>query len=152
MKHVIIGNGLAGVVAAETLRKRRPNDAIVMIGDEPHPSYSRMAIPYLLIGNIDERGTYLRKDTEHFAAQRIQTVIGRVNTIDTAAKRVVLTDGQSVVGGEEDPGVVRLTAGLERLKDAADLGVEVGDQRVVFASLGLGCPIGPWVGSQSFVA
>jgi len=95
MKHVIIGNGPAGVVAAETLRKRRPNDAIVMIGDEPYPSYSRMAIPYLLIGNIDERGTYLRKDPEHFAAQRIRTVIGRVNTIDTAAKRVVLTDGQS---------------------------------------------------------
>ena len=38
MKHVIIGNGPAGVVAAETLRKRRPDDEIVMIGDEPHPS------------------------------------------------------------------------------------------------------------------
>ena len=62
MKHVIIGNGPAGVVAAETIRKRRPQDEIVMIGGEPVPPYSRMAIPYLLIGNIDERGTYLRKD------------------------------------------------------------------------------------------
>ena len=37
MKHVIIGNGPAGVVAAETLRKHRPNDTIVLIGDEPVP-------------------------------------------------------------------------------------------------------------------
>jgi len=48
MKHVIIGNGPAGVVAAETIRKHRPNDTIVLIGDEPVPPYSRMAIPYLL--------------------------------------------------------------------------------------------------------
>jgi len=93
MKHVIIGNGPAGVVAAETLRKRRPTDDIVMIGDEPHPAYSRMAIPYLLIGNIDEQGTYLRKDPRHFEALRIRCVTGRVSSIDTVARRVVLSDG-----------------------------------------------------------
>lgn len=93
MKHVIIGNGPAGVVAAETLRKRRPTDDIVMIGDEPHPAYSRMAIPYLLIGNIDEQGTYLRKDPRHFEALRIRCVTGRVSSIDTVAHRVVLSDG-----------------------------------------------------------
>jgi NADPH-dependent 2,4-dienoyl-CoA reductase/sulfur reductase-like enzyme len=93
MKHVIIGNGPAGVVAAETLRKRRPTDDIVMIGDEPHPSYSRMAIPYLLIGNIDERGTYLRKDPNHFDSLRIQTVQGRVTGIDTAARKVRVAEG-----------------------------------------------------------
>jgi NADPH-dependent 2,4-dienoyl-CoA reductase/sulfur reductase-like enzyme len=93
MKHVIIGNGPAGVVAAETLRKRRPTDDIVMIGDEPHPSYSRMAIPYLLIGDIDEHGTYLRKDPRHFEALRIRCVTGRVTSIDTVAHRVVLSDG-----------------------------------------------------------
>jgi len=95
MKHVIIGNGPAGVVAAETLRKRRPADDIVMIGDEPHPSYSRMAIPYLLIGNIDEPGTYLRKDPKHFETHRIRTVTGRVTSVDTVARRVLLSDGQS---------------------------------------------------------
>ncbi len=95
MKHVIIGNGPAGVVAAETLRKRRPTDDIVMIGDEPHPAYSRMAIPYLLIGNIDERGTYLRKDPKHFEALKVRAVTGRVTSIDTAGRKVRLSDGQS---------------------------------------------------------
>lgn len=95
MKHVIIGNGPAGVTAAETIRKRRPNDEIVMIGGEPVPPYSRMAIPYLLIGNIDERGTYLRKDPAHFEALRIDTVTGVVSSIDTQARKVRLAEGPS---------------------------------------------------------
>jgi NADPH-dependent 2,4-dienoyl-CoA reductase/sulfur reductase-like enzyme len=95
MKHVIIGNGPAGVVAAEALRKRRPADDIVMIGDEPHPPYSRMAIPYLLIGNIDEQGTLLRKDPKHFDTHRIRRVTGRATSVDTVARRVLLSDGQA---------------------------------------------------------
>ena len=56
MRHVIIGNGPAGVIAAETLRAQRPADDIVLVGDEPEPPYSRMAIPYLLAGDIGEAG------------------------------------------------------------------------------------------------
>jgi NADPH-dependent 2,4-dienoyl-CoA reductase/sulfur reductase-like enzyme len=95
MKHVIIGNGPAGVVAAETIRKRRPQDEIVMVGGEPHPPYSRMAIPYLLIGNVDERGTWLRKDPKHFESQRIGNVVGIVSSIDTEARKVRLAEGPS---------------------------------------------------------
>jgi NADPH-dependent 2,4-dienoyl-CoA reductase/sulfur reductase-like enzyme len=96
MKHVIIGNGPAGVTAAETIRKRRPQDEVVMIGGEPHPPYSRMAIPYLLIGNIDERGTYLRKDPAHFEALRIRNLVGVVSSIDIEARKVRLAEGPSV--------------------------------------------------------
>ncbi len=35
MKHVILGAGPAGVIAAETIRKHAPHDEIVMVGDEP---------------------------------------------------------------------------------------------------------------------
>ena len=58
MKHIILGNGPAGVVAAETLRRAAPADEILLVGNEDAPPYSRMAIPYLLEGNIDESGTY----------------------------------------------------------------------------------------------
>jgi len=37
MKHIIIGNGPAGVVAAETLRKNDAGASIMLIGDEPEP-------------------------------------------------------------------------------------------------------------------
>ena len=66
MKHIILGNGPAGVVAAETLRRAAPGDEILLVGNEDAPPYSRMAIPYLLEGNIDESGTYLRKSADHF--------------------------------------------------------------------------------------
>ena len=72
MKHVILGNGPAGVIAAETLRKCSPDDEIIMIGCEDAPPYSRMAIPYLLMGNIQESGTYLRKEPDYFEKLKIQ--------------------------------------------------------------------------------
>ncbi len=97
MKHVILGNGPAGVIASETIRKRAPNDEIVMIGSEDAPPYSRMAIPYLLMGDIDESGTYLRKDPGYFNALKIEQIYGKASSIDVKAKQV------SLVGQESNP-------------------------------------------------
>ncbi|MCE2781709.1 NAD(P)/FAD-dependent oxidoreductase [Limnohabitans sp.] len=94
--HVILGAGPAGVIAAETLRKHAPKDTITLIGDEPDAPYSRMAIPYLLIGNIDERGTYLRKSDAHFDDLRITQVKAKVTRVDAAGKTVHLDNGQSM--------------------------------------------------------
>ena len=93
MKHVIIGNGPAGVVAAETLRKLDPESAITLIGDEPEPPYSRMALPYLMMGEIGEAGTYLRKDPEHYHRLRIELVRDRVEAVDTSGRRLRLKSG-----------------------------------------------------------
>jgi NAD(P)H-nitrite reductase large subunit len=95
MKHVIIGNGPAGVVAAETLRKLDPAATITLIGDEPEPPYSRMALPYLMMGEIGEAGTYLRKDPEHYSRLRIELVRDRVDAVDTAGRRLRLQSGAS---------------------------------------------------------
>jgi len=92
-RHVILGNGPAGVVAAEQIRKQRPRDSIVMVGAEPEPPYSRMAIPYLLIGKVGEKGTYLRKDPDHFKKQNIQEIRARATRLDTAGKKVMLDNG-----------------------------------------------------------
>jgi NADPH-dependent 2,4-dienoyl-CoA reductase/sulfur reductase-like enzyme len=96
MRHVIIGNGPTGVVAAETLRQSDPDAEILMLGCENQPPYSRMAIPYLLEGNIDETGTYLRKKPGHFEALRIETREGRVVAIDTAAQTLLVADGSKI--------------------------------------------------------
>lgn len=93
LRHVILGNGPAGVVAAEQIRKQRPRDSIVMVGAEPEPPYSRMAIPYLLIGKVGEKGTYLRKDPEHFSKQNIQEIRARATKLDTSGKKVTLDNG-----------------------------------------------------------
>jgi NAD(P)H-nitrite reductase large subunit len=93
LRHVIIGNGPAGVVAAETLRHADAQADITLIGDEPEPPYSRMAIPYLLMGRIDEAGTYLRKKAGHFEGLQIRMLRGRVEAIDSARREVRLADG-----------------------------------------------------------
>ncbi|MDD2670720.1 FAD-dependent oxidoreductase [Zoogloea sp.] len=93
MKHLILGNGPAGVVAAETLRRARPRDEIVMVGSENEPSYSRMAIPYLLEGNIDESGTWLRKTPDHFEKLNVRLLAGRAVALDVQKRSVLFADG-----------------------------------------------------------
>ena len=94
--HVILGAGPAGVIAAETIRKNAPADDITLVGDEPDAPYSRMAIPYLLIGNIDERGTYLRKSASHFDDLRVRQIKARVTQVDAQARTLRLDNGQSL--------------------------------------------------------
>lgn len=93
MQHVIIGTGPAGVVAAETLRSLDPTASITMIGNEPEPPYSRMAIPYLLVGNIEEQGTYLRKTENYFQSKNIDVVQDHVSKVDAINKKLVLQNG-----------------------------------------------------------
>ena len=93
MKHVILGNGPAGVVAAETLRAADPACEIVLIGNEDAPPYSRMAIPYLLEGNIDEAGTYLRKEPGYFERLRITERRGRAVALHTDQRDLLFDDG-----------------------------------------------------------
>ena len=94
--HVILGAGPAGVIAAETIRKHAPLDAITIVGDEPEPPYSRMAIPYLLMGNVDEHGTYLRKSPTHFSDLKVHLLQAVVSHVDTATKTIVFDDGESL--------------------------------------------------------
>ena len=94
--HVILGAGPAGVIAAETLRKHAPDDRITLVGDEVEPPYSRMAIPYLLMGNIDERGTYLRKGASHYADLKISQLQSRAKSVDIATKSIALENGQTL--------------------------------------------------------
>ena len=94
--HVILGAGPAGVIAAETIRKHAPGDTITIVGDEREPPYSRMAIPYLLMGNVDERGTYLRKSPSHFQDMKVNLVQAHVKQVDIAAKKIALDNDESI--------------------------------------------------------
>jgi NAD(P)H-nitrite reductase large subunit len=93
MRHVIIGAGPAGVAAADTLRKLDPDCQITLIGDEPEPPYSRMAIPYYLVDQIDEHGTYLRKTPDHFESRAVDQLQDRVTQVHTDKKSVSLSSG-----------------------------------------------------------
>jgi len=96
MRHVIIGSGPAGVVAAETLRKTDPSASVTLLCGEGEVPYARMAIPYLLKGDIDEAGTYIRKDPDHFRRLRLEQVHARARAVDTAARTVALSNRRSL--------------------------------------------------------
>ena len=93
MHHVIVGAGPAGVIAAETLRKQDADAKITLVGDEPEPPYSRMAIPYLLIDKVGEQGTHLRKGADHYQSLGIDVVQDRAKQVDSANNRLVLEKG-----------------------------------------------------------
>ena len=96
MKHIILGAGPAGVIAAETIRKHAPHDEILIVGDEAEAPYSRMAIPYLLIGHVGESGTHLRHDAQHFAKLRVVIEQARCTAVDGAARSLTLSDGRTL--------------------------------------------------------
>ncbi len=156
MKHVIIGTGPAGVIAAETLRKRSPDAHITLIGDEPEAPYSRMAIPYHLIGDIAEAGTHLRKTAGHFEQQQIELLQQRVSRLQPADKTVTLADGSTLafdklllatgsspvkppIEGMDLPGVTNCWT----LADARQIiaGAQAGDDVVLMGAGFIGCII-----------
>ena len=96
MHYLIIGAGPAGVIAAEHLRKYDPTGRITMLAAENVPPYSRMALPYYLVGNIEAEGTYLRKSTDHFGRLGIEVRHARASAVDTSAKRVTLLGGETL--------------------------------------------------------
>ena len=96
MKHLILGDGPASVIAAKTIRKHAPHDEITLVGDEPEAPYSRMALPYLLIGNIGEAGTHLRHGAGHYDHQRITLKRGHAVALDTTARTVKLDSGETL--------------------------------------------------------
>jgi len=96
MNHLIIGAGPAGVVAAESLRRLDPASTITLVGDEPEPPYSRMALPYFLIKQVGESGTYLRKDKKHFADAKIDVRQERAAAIDRKQRQVSLAGGDKL--------------------------------------------------------
>ena len=97
MNYLVLGAGPAGVIAAETLRKADPAGNVTMVSAEDEPPYSRMAIPYLLEGNIEEIGTQLRQEEGHFEKMGIEYIRNkRAVSVDSSAKSVTLDDGQAL--------------------------------------------------------
>ena len=94
MKHIVIGAGPAGIIAAETLRRVDTRAQVTVVGDEPEPPYSRMAIPYLLSGGVGEAGTHLRHGADHFESLGVDVRRDRVTRVHAENSRVELAGGE----------------------------------------------------------
>ena len=68
--YLIVGNGVAGATAAETIREREPSASIAVVSDEPHPLYSRVLLPNYVKGLVRRDQVFLRRP-EDYAKRRI---------------------------------------------------------------------------------
>jgi len=93
-KVVVIGNGIAGITAADYVRRNHPECSIDVIADETHHLYNRMAITRLVYGRSAMQGLYLNPDA--WAEQRNITLWlnTRAAAVDRGRSEVVLGTGE----------------------------------------------------------
>jgi nitrite reductase (NADH) large subunit len=93
---VVIGNGIAGVTAADFVRRGHPECEIHMVGSESHVLYNRMGISRLVYGRSAMQGLYLLPEQwydDHHIVAWLNTVARR---IDLRAKQVSLATGETL--------------------------------------------------------
>ena len=73
LSYGIIGNGITGVIAAETLRNADASCAITIIADDPFPAYYRPALKDYLGGRLVEERLWVRPAT-CYREQRIRFI------------------------------------------------------------------------------
>lgn len=96
MTYLIIGNGIAGISAAEAIRELDPSGAITMVSDEDALPYSRPMITYLLEGSCHLKQLPIRP-SNFYDRLGINAILGRrVESMDVDQKTVMLSSGQTV--------------------------------------------------------
>jgi nitrite reductase (NADH) large subunit len=94
MKYCIIGNGAAGMAAAEAVRDRDADGEIVIYTDEDRFHYSRPRIIEYLGGSIDPEKLTIRNEN-YYERKRIRLVKPVVvEAIDAAGKMLTLQGGR----------------------------------------------------------
>ncbi len=91
---VVLGNGIAGVTAADFVRRGHPECEIHVVGEEPHVLYNRMGISRLVYGRSAMQGLFLLPEQwydEHQVTAWLNTV---ATGIDLASQRVFLGTGE----------------------------------------------------------
>jgi len=95
---VIVGAGMAGGKAVETLREEGFDGRVVLLGAEPDRPYERPPLSKdYLRGEAERGGVYLQEDAgwyeQHDVELRTATTIA---SLDAAGRAVVLADGERV--------------------------------------------------------
>ena len=96
MKYVIIGNSTAGIGCVEGIRQIDKSGSITIISDEPHHTYSRPLISYLVKGKVDAEQMKYRADS--FYKDNYVTLLSGVRAVKVNAgeKAVELSNGNSI--------------------------------------------------------
>jgi NADPH-dependent 2,4-dienoyl-CoA reductase/sulfur reductase-like enzyme/ferredoxin len=93
---VIVGNGIAGVTAAEEVRRLHPDCRIDLVTRDRQAAYNRMAVASLLTRRSGMQGLYLKSDA-WYADHRITCWLNtRATGLDTTRQIVTLATGDTL--------------------------------------------------------
>ena len=93
---VVVGNGIAGVTAADFVRRNHPDCEITIIGGEAHQLYNRMGVARLIHGRSAMQGLYLLPD-DWYQRNRVTVWLNtKVMSIDREQRSVRLGTGERV--------------------------------------------------------
>ena len=124
MRAVIVGSGLAGTMAAKTLRELDQEVEIEIFGEEKHPYYPRPNLIEFIAGRLPFDRLFAFPPDWH-SRQRIEVYPGRkIGRIRPAEKKIETADGKAI------PYDVLLLANGGR---AASLPIRGSDRKGVFA-------------------
>ncbi|MCP3769147.1 NAD(P)/FAD-dependent oxidoreductase [Streptomyces sp. MAR25Y5] len=87
---VVVGNGIAGLTAADTLREAGFDGELTVVGDEPRPAYSRPALSKALLLDGDDLTSHELPPTGHGATELLGV---RATGLDLDRRLVTLDDG-----------------------------------------------------------
>ncbi|MFE9818421.1 FAD-dependent oxidoreductase [Streptomyces sp. NBC_00236] len=91
---VIVGGGLAGAKAAETLRAEGFSGRVILIGDERDHPYERPPLSKGYLGGKEDRDSVFVHETAWYAGADIELHLGQpVTTLNREARSVELGDG-----------------------------------------------------------
>lgn len=93
--YVVVGNGIAGVTAAETLRAEDALADIAIIADNPLPVYNRPGLKDLLAGRVAEEKLWMRPKS-FYQDLRIRLIMEHVVSIDVEQHNLYLQNGRQV--------------------------------------------------------
>jgi nitrite reductase (NADH) large subunit len=92
--YLIIGNGVAGTTAAETIRRQDPHGSISILSEEDIPFYYRIRLNEFIAGEIGEEKLIARKAAWYEEQQITLRLNTRATGLDAARKRVLTGTGE----------------------------------------------------------
>lgn len=119
MNYVIVGGGVAGVTAAEEIRKQDPQGHVTLLDGEQHALYSRVLLPHYLRGKIEREKVFLKKES-WYETQQIDWQRGVfAQEINTEHRFVLTSEGRELPYDK----LLLATGGEPRLLDADVRGI-----------------------------
>lgn len=100
--YLIVGGGIAGTTAAETIRRNDVNGTIAIVSDEPYRLYSRITLskPNFFLEKMPFEQIWLKQE-EWYKDNRVEFFVGRKAIGLDASKKIVALDNGDLIHYEK---------------------------------------------------